>query len=62
MELLGPSLSTLFKQMGSKFTLPTVLKLTDQIVSLVPPLKVDLAATHGKHAQRGVHSSGYQAE
>jgi len=29
MELLGPSLSTLFKNNGSKFSLQTVLKLTD---------------------------------
>jgi hypothetical protein len=33
MELLGPSLSTLFKINGSKFSLFTVLKLADQIVS-----------------------------
>jgi len=29
MELLGPSLSTLFKVNGSKFSLFTVLKLSD---------------------------------
>eukprot|EP00347_Sterkiella_histriomuscorum_P000627 403375115 len=32
MELLGPSLSTLFKNNGSRFSLQTVLKLTDQIL------------------------------
>jgi len=32
MELLGPSLSQIFKNSSSKFSLATVLKLADEIV------------------------------
>ncbi|CDW86085.1 serine threonine protein kinase [Stylonychia lemnae] len=53
MELLGPSLSTLFKNNGSKFSLQTVLKLTDQIVYCISHLFFKL------HRIELMHNAGY---